>query len=171
MTSEQAKFLLDVFLPPVRKEHETTLRVLQAVPAGKESYRPHPNSRSTLELVWHIAGVDIWFLDGFVVGHFEMEDDTMPADFSTAADIASWYEDSFPPKLAKVANLPAEFWAAQLAFFGIFNLPAVMYLQFMLQHTIHHRGQLCAYLRPMGGKVPNIYGGSFDEPMEGHGNA
>jgi uncharacterized damage-inducible protein DinB len=42
----------------------------------------------------------------------------------------------------------------------------VIYLQFMLHHTIHHRGQLCAYLRPMGGKVPNIYGGSFDEPME-----
>jgi uncharacterized damage-inducible protein DinB len=42
----------------------------------------------------------------------------------------------------------------------------VMYLQFMLFHTIHHRGQLAAYLRPMGAKVPNIYGGSFDEPME-----
>ena len=167
MTPEQAKFLLDVFLQSVRKEHATTLRVLQAVPAGHESYRPHPNSRSTLELVWHIAGVDIWFLDGFVAGNFGMEDDTMPADFSTAADIALWYEDEFPPKLAEVATLPSDFWAAQLPFFGIFNLPSVMYLQFMLHHTIHHRGQLCAYLRPMGGKVPNIYGGSFDEPMEG----
>jgi uncharacterized damage-inducible protein DinB len=36
----------------------------------------------------------------------------------------------------------------------------------MMLHTAHHRGQLCAYLRPMDGKVPNIYGGSFDEPME-----
>jgi uncharacterized damage-inducible protein DinB len=143
MTPEQAKFLLDIFQPSVRKEHATTLRVLQAVPAGHESYRPHPNSRSTLELVWHIASVDIWFLD-----------------------IALWYEDEFPPKLANVVNLPAEFWAKQLPFFGIFNLPAVMYLQFMLNHTIHHRGQLSAYLRPMGGKVPNVYGGSFDEPME-----
>ena len=166
MTPEQAKFLLDIFLPSVRKEHATTLRVLQAVPAGHESYRPHPNSRNTLELVWHIAGVDIWFLDGFVAGNFDMEDDTMPADFSTAADIALWYEDEFPPKLANVVNLPAEFWAKQLPFFGIFNLPTVMYLQIMMHHTIHHRGQLCAYLRPIGGKVPNIYGGSFDEPME-----
>jgi uncharacterized damage-inducible protein DinB len=50
--------------------------------------------------------------------------------------------------------------------FGMFNLPAVMYLQFMLNHSIHHRGQLSSYLRPMGAKVPSIYGGSFDEPME-----
>jgi len=34
-----------------------------------------------------------------------------------------------------------------------------------MNHTIHHRGQLCAYLRQMGAKVPNIYGGSFDEPF------
>ena len=167
MTPDQAKFLLGAFLPSVQKEHQTTLRVLQAVPAGKETYRPHPNSRSTLELVWHIAGVDIWFLDAFVAGNFDMEDDTMPADFSTVADIASWYEDEFPPKLKKVTALPAEFWAKELPFFGIFNFPTVMYLQIMMHHTIHHRGQLCAYLRPMGGKVPNIYGGSFDEPMEG----
>jgi uncharacterized damage-inducible protein DinB len=52
--------------------------------------------------------------------------------------------------------------------FGMFNLPAVMYLQFMLNHSIHHRGQLSAYLRPMGAKVPSIYGGSFDEPMAEH---
>jgi uncharacterized damage-inducible protein DinB len=35
----------------------------------------------------------------------------------------------------------------------------------MLLHTAHHRGQLTVYLRPMGAKVPSIYGGSFDEPM------
>jgi len=166
MTPDQAKFLLEFFLPSVRREAATTLRVIQAVPPGHETYRPHPNSRSTLELVWHIAGVDIWFLDGFLAGNFAMEDDTMPAEFSMAADIALWYEDNLNPKLDKVAQLPAAFWATSLPFFGIYNHPAVVYLQFMLHHTIHHRGQLCAYLRPIGGKVPNIYGGSFDEPME-----
>ena len=49
----------------------------------------------------------------------------------------------------------------------MFNFPAVAYLNFMLSHTIHHRGQLAAWLRPMGGKVPSIYGGSADEPFEG----
>jgi len=166
MTPDQAEFLLNTFLPSVRKESETTLRVIRAVPPSQGAYRPHPSSRSALELVWHIASADIWFLDSFLAGDFDMEDDTMPADFSTTEDIALWYEENFNPKLDEVSKLPASFWAAPLPFFGIFNYPAVMYVQFMLNHTIHHRGQLTAYLRPMGAKVPNIYGGSFDEPME-----
>ncbi|MDQ6678111.1 MAG: DinB family protein, partial [Acidobacteriota bacterium] len=47
-------------------------------------------------------------------------------------------------------------------FRGLFQLPAVMYLSFLLHHSIHHRGQLSMYLRPMGAKVPAIYGESYD---------
>jgi uncharacterized damage-inducible protein DinB len=164
MTPEQAAFLLPIFFETLRREYPTTLRVLKAVP-DKGDYRPAPNSRSALELAWHLASADIWFLDGFLAGEFKMEDDTMPADISSAADIAVTYEEDMPAKLDKVEKLSAEFWATPMPFFGIYNLPAMMYLQFMLNHSIHHRGQLSAYLRPMGAKVPNVYGGSFDEPM------
>jgi uncharacterized damage-inducible protein DinB len=47
-------------------------------------------------------------------------------------------------------------------FRGRMQLPAVMCLSMMLHHSVHHRGQLSAYLRPMGGKVPAIYGESYD---------
>jgi hypothetical protein len=99
MTPEQAAFLLNIQLPIIRKESEITSRVIKAVPSTKESYRPAPHSRSALELVWHIASCDIWFLEGFLAGKFEMEDDSMPADFSNSADIAAWYDDEFGPKL------------------------------------------------------------------------
>ena len=42
------------------------------------------------------------------------------------------------------------------------QLPAVSYLTLMVKHGAHHRGQLSAYLRPMGAKVPGIYGPSGD---------
>ena len=45
--------------------------------------------------------------------------------------------------------------------------PAIVYLNFALVHGVHHRGQLSGYLRPMGGKVPSIYGGSADETWQG----
>jgi uncharacterized damage-inducible protein DinB len=166
VTPEQAALLLEIQIPLVRKETAITARVLKAVPPGQDSYRPHANSRSAIELAWHIASCDIWFLDGFLARKFEMEDDSMPADFASTADITSWYEDELGPKLYEVAKIPAEFWAKPMPLFTVYNFPAVMYLQFMLMHTSHHRGQLCAYLRPMGAKVPNIYGGSFDEPMD-----
>ncbi len=51
-------------------------------------------------------------------------------------------------------------------FMGAFQFPNVFYLIFLIKHSVHHRGQLSVYLRPMGGKVPSIYGGSADEPFE-----
>jgi len=163
----EASLLASVYLASVKKESVTTLRVIGAIPADKCQYRPEPNSRSALELAWHLAYGDIWFLKGFLIGKFEMEEeeDSMPGDITSPQDITCCYQDAFALKLAKVSKLTPEFWASRLSFFGMFNDPAVLYLQFMLNHSIHHRGQLCAYLRPMGGKVPNIYGGSFDEPM------
>jgi uncharacterized damage-inducible protein DinB len=47
-------------------------------------------------------------------------------------------------------------------FRGLFQFPAVVYVQLGLNHAIHHRGQLSMYLRPMGTKVPSIYGESYD---------
>jgi uncharacterized damage-inducible protein DinB len=165
MTPEQAGFLASVFLPSVQKEYLTTRRVLRAIPVEKDGFQPHPVARTTIELAWHLASSDVWFLDGFLTSKFEMEDDSMPGDLTDTADIVALYEEQFEAKFPEVARLAPEFWSTPLAFFGIFNSPAVLYLQFMLNHSIHHRGQLTAYLREMGAKVPNIYGGSFDEPM------
>ena len=50
-------------------------------------------------------------------------------------------------------------------FRGIFQLPAVAFLQSSMHHVIHHRGQLSTYLRPMGAKVPAIYGESYDSAL------
>jgi len=165
MTSEQAAFLASIFLPTVQKEYLITSRVLRAVPVENGGFRPNPVARTAMELAWHLASSDTWFLDGFLNAKFEMEDDSMPGDMSDTADIVALYEELFETKFPLVEKLSPELWATPLPFFGIYNHPAVLYLQFMLHHSIHHRGQLCAYVREMGGKVPNIYGGSFDEPM------
>ena len=52
--------------------------------------------------------------------------------------------------------------AEELDFFGMMKTPAVAVLGVMIKHSIHHRGQLSTYLRPMGCKVPGIYGPSAD---------
>jgi uncharacterized damage-inducible protein DinB len=60
---------------------------------------------------------------------------------------------------------------APIDFLGVLNLPAVFYLGFLSNHSIHHRGQLATYLRPMGAKCPSIYGRSYDEPFQPAGRA
>jgi uncharacterized damage-inducible protein DinB len=63
--------------------------------------------------------------------------------------------------------MPADELAKNISFFGMMEMPAVSFLGMANNHSVHHRGQLAAYLRAMGSKVPAIYGGSADEPMQG----
>ncbi|MBI3670258.1 MAG: DinB family protein [Acidobacteria bacterium] len=166
MQPEHAKFLADFILANCEREYPTTRKVIAAIPEAKRDYRPDPRSRSALELAWHIAHAEVWFAEGVASGEFQPEDETKPAHIQTVADVLAYYDRHFPVTLAKVKALSAEKFAQKVPFYGVYNEPAVVYLSFLNSHTTHHRGQLAAYLRPMGSKVPNIYGGSADEPFQ-----
>jgi uncharacterized damage-inducible protein DinB len=85
---------------------------------------------------------------------------------NTPEAIAGWHEVEFPKSVARIRALSREQLASIVDLFGFVQLPAVQFVGFSNNHIIHHRGQLSVYLRPMGGKVPSIYGGSADEPMQ-----
>ena len=78
----------------------------------------------------------------------------------------SWYDQNVARATARVRALTPEQLLTPVDFLGAFNFPAVFYLAFLNNHSIHHRGALATYLRPMGAKVPSIYGGSADEPFQ-----
>lgn len=164
MTPEQAHFLLtSVYLPQVHNEHKTTRRVLEAVPGDKCGYKPDPHSKTALELAAHIATSECFFMNGVAKGKFEFAG---PPALETPAAVLAWYDDNFPKASAAFATTSADDLVKTIDFRGVFNFPAIVYAGLMLNHSIHHRGQLSAYLRAMGSKVPKIYGGSYDEPIQ-----
>jgi uncharacterized damage-inducible protein DinB len=163
MTPEFAAGLCAMMLDGIQREAECTKRVLAAVPDNKSDYRPDPNARTARELAWHIANTDIQFLDGIADLNFSMESPEHKPE--TSADVVKWYDENMKRGLARVAAMSPEQLLTPIEFFGVFNLPAVAYLGFLNNHSIHHRGELATYLRPMGSKVPSIYGGSYDEPF------
>jgi uncharacterized damage-inducible protein DinB len=166
MTNEQAEFLLhQVYLPQIQNEHKTTKRVIAAVPADKCDWKPHPDSMGALELAWHIASADCFFINGVVAGKFE-RGGSMPESIKTSQDVVNWFDENFAKASAALAGLKGDDLTRMIDFAGVFNFPAIVYVGLMSNHSIHHRGQLSAYLRPMGAKVPRIYGGSGDEPVE-----
>jgi uncharacterized damage-inducible protein DinB len=83
----------------------------------------------------------------------------------TLAEIVAFYDDGFESDLARLSALSGEQLLQPADFFGM-SLPLYTLLNFAHIHTIHHRGQLATYLRPLGGKVPDIYGGSADTPWQ-----
>jgi len=166
MTNDQAEFLLTQFyLPQIQNEHKTTSRVIAAVPADKCDYKPHENSMGALQLAWHIAASECFFMNGVVAGKFE-PGGSMPESIKTAEDVVTWYNENFAKATGALSGLKGDDLTRMIDFRGVFNFPAIVYIGLMNSHSIHHRGQLSAYLRPMGAKVPRIYGGSGDEPIE-----
>jgi uncharacterized damage-inducible protein DinB len=75
------------------------------------------------------------------------------------------YDASTIASMQSTQTLPAEQALPARDIRGIVTLPAVSFLMIGLKHSIHHRGQLSMYLRPMGAKVPSIYGESYDSAM------
>jgi uncharacterized damage-inducible protein DinB len=164
LTAEFAQGYRAMTLDGILREAEITKKVIAAVPDAASSYRPDPKARTAKELAWHIANSDIQFLDGIADLEFNMA--TPEHKPQTSAEVVAWYDENMKRGAARVAAMTPEQLLTPVNFYNVFNLPAVLYLGFLNNHTIHHRGELATYLRPMGSKVPSIYGGSFDEPFQ-----
>ena len=162
LTGEQASFLLQNILPALKNEYRTTKAVIQAIPAEKGEYRPDPCARSAMELARHIAVAENRFLETVLTGVFDVQAAALPESVKTPAELAAWYAERFEKNLEALSKASTEQLTKIVDFRGMFQRPAVMFLQLAMVHTVHHRGQLSTYLRPMGAKVPAIYGESYD---------
>jgi len=163
MQPDQAVFLLhSVYLPALKNEHRLTKTVIEAIPLDKGDYRPDAISKSALELAWHIVMAEMRFMDALPAGDWDLSPRPRPDSIMNSQDLTQWYAVNFEPRYEKLTKLSDDQLLKIMDFRGIFQLPAVMYLNFLLHHSVHHRGQLSMYLRPMGAKVPSIYGESYD---------
>jgi uncharacterized damage-inducible protein DinB len=160
---DQATFLLQgVYLPGLKNEHRITKTIIEAIPLDKGDYRPDEISMSALGLAWHIVMAENRFMDAVLTGAFDLSPYPMPESIKNSADLLAYYSEAFESRLGKLAAMSTDELSKIVDFRGVFQLPAVMYLGFVQHHTVHHRGQLSMYLRPMGAKVPSIYGESYD---------
>jgi uncharacterized damage-inducible protein DinB len=161
-SADQAQALAAYTMADFEYEFETTGRVIEAIPAGQENYTPDGKSMTALNLAWHIASAEWFFLSSVCAGQFQSGESSRPESIKNAQDVMEWYKANVPQVVEQVRALPGESLAKVIDFFGMMQAPAVVYLALCRKHGVHHRGQLSAYLRPMGGKVPGIYGPSGD---------
>jgi uncharacterized damage-inducible protein DinB len=163
LTAEQAYMLVQsVLLGTLKNESRTTKSVLAAVPNANLDYRPDSCGKTAIELVRHIAVSENRFLECVASGIYDMASPALPDNVTAPADIATWYEQNFARNFEAVSKLSSEQLIKMVDFRGMFQRPAYFFLQLCLVHSVHHRGQLSTYLRPMGSTVPAIYGESYD---------
>ena len=163
LTSDQAAFMLHALgIPALNAEHPMTSAVIAAIPPERAGYRPHPDSRSAFDLAWHIVSAEIKYLDAIAAGVFPHDLRPIPDDIRKSSDILAWYTERFDPAMRRLETTSGDELLRIVDFYGLRSFPAIGLLQLILNHTIHHRGQLSTYLRPMGAKVPSLYGPSYD---------
>jgi uncharacterized damage-inducible protein DinB len=163
MGPQEAKTVGDFLIADFENEMQTTLRVIEAVPNDHLDYRPDSKAKTGLGLVRHIALEDEWLLNCIANGEFTPPpDDSDACGIMTPADASARYKEKLPAALNRVRAMSGEQLAKVIDLFGMIQMPGINFLGMTVKHSVHHRGQLSAYLRAMGGKVPGIYGPSAD---------
>ena len=163
MDPKEAKTVAEFLVADFTNEMQTTLRVIEAVPNDHLDYKPDSKSKTGLGLVRHITLEDEWLLNGIASGQFTPPPDGSDAcGIMTPADAVARYKKKVPAALDRVRAMSGEQLLKVLDMFGVMQMPAVNFVSICIKHSVHHRGQLSTYLRPMGSKVPGIYGPTAD---------
>jgi uncharacterized damage-inducible protein DinB len=153
-----------MMLESMERETETTRRVLAAVPEEKREFRPEPKARTAFELAWHLASSDIQFLEDIADLKFSPEP-RYREEPKSMSELVSWYAVHVNMALARVGVMSPEELLTPVDFYGVMTAPVFRFLLIANNHSVHHRAQLANYLRPMGARVPDMGGGSADEPL------
>jgi uncharacterized damage-inducible protein DinB len=147
-----------------KAERAAFVKVLKAVPQGKRDYRPDPKARTAVEIAWLIAAEEKALLILLESGDVDWKDTPPPA---TMDEIVTAFERDAERVDERLAKVDEAAWKKP----GRFLMGGTpvwedevgnMFWGFLFD-AVHHRGQLSTHLRPMGSKVPAIYGPSADE--------
>jgi uncharacterized damage-inducible protein DinB len=148
-----------------KQELPKFVNVLKAIPQARLDYRPDPKARTALELAWVLATEEAALVRLLDTGTVEWKDEKPPAHLDA---IVAAFEKSALAVNERIEKLDEAGWEKK----GRFLMGAAPawedsvgeFVWGFLFDEIHHRGQLSTYLRPMGGKVPSIYGPTADDP-------
>ena len=163
--------IAESILPEFDHETATTRMLLERVPADKAEWKPHVKSMALGQLAMHIAHLPQWTAIALERTEFDTNppDSPRPASpaFESVVNLLRSYDSNVSAARALVARTTdAEFmvqWTLKNGGKSMFSMPRIAVLRsFILNHAVHHRGQLSVYLRLLDVPIPNIYGPTAD---------
>ncbi len=163
--------IINSLLPEFDHEMATTRRVLQRVPEAQFAWKPHEKSMSLGELAGHLANLPFWSNAIAAAPALDLDESAdavalkMPSSSTT---LLTDFDRRVADARASLAqSTDAEMlapWTLRKGRQEIFTVPRISAIRtFVMNHSIHHRGQLTVYLRELNVPVPPIYGPTADE--------
>ena len=154
----------------VERELATTRRVLERVPEEHFDWKPHEKSMTLRDLAGHVATMPIWCELTLVQDGLDFKSPpNIPRDFTSRDGVLKTFDDHAAKFRAAMERLDD---SALEDMWTLANGEQVMYSAsrsyvlrvWCVNHMVHHRGQLCTYLRMLNLPVPAVYFNSVDEP-------
>ena len=165
--------IADAFLPEFDQEMSKTRQVLERVPEADHAWKPHPKSFSMGELALHLANIPTWTAVSLTQSEFDMNPDEPPdnpiRDFESVAALLATLDKNVKDARDAIASTDDQTfmadWTLKDSGKALFTMPrAAVIRSFVINHVIHHRGQLTVYLRLRDVPLPFIYGPTADTP-------
>ena len=154
----------EYFLKRWEQELAAFGKVLRAVPQDQLAYKPHEKCTAAGALAWQLADEQKQLSDLIDKGEANLEIGKHP---KKATDIVAAWDKATDELRKKLQKVDEKKWSSstKLVMGGKPVWTDTMENMFWgyLFDMVHHRGQLSSYLRPMGSKVPSIYGPSADD--------
>ncbi len=157
-------------LPEFDREMGLTRRVLERVPDGQFGWKPHEQSMTLGRLAEHLAELPQWLTRTMTDAGIDYTAER-PAGYRSpdtrGAVLALFDKHAAEARSALAGRTDAELlapWTLRHQGKEVFTMPKVSVVRgFVINHIVHHRGQLTVYLRMQGVALPSIYGPSADE--------
>jgi uncharacterized damage-inducible protein DinB len=161
--------LASAFLAELDNEAKVTRSVLERIPADKFGWQPHDKSMAFGRLASHVAEMFGWTKDTLKSDVLDFATmDYKPFEPQTTEELLAFFDEHIANAKATLAETSDETfmtdWTMRNGEQVYFTMPKVAVMRsFVMNHIIHHRGQLSVYLRLNDIPVPSIYGPSADE--------
>lgn len=160
--------IAQALLPEFDYEMATTRKMLERFPEDKSDWKPHDTCMTLGRLAGHVSEIASWVVPTIAQDKLVLDSSFTPRVIKSRAEALKQFDDSVKTSRESIAGASDETllkpWSLVAGDKPVLTMPRVAVLRsFVMNHMIHHRGQLAAFYRIAGVPIPSLYGPSKDE--------
>jgi uncharacterized damage-inducible protein DinB len=157
---------LDVFLDYLGKVHQRTVRVARCIPADKLEWSYREGKFTLGDLVRHIAAIERYMFVETIQGKPSRYAGCGKELASSLEEVLAFLESMHGESVEIISRLTAGDLNRKCTTPEGASVAVWKWLRAMVEHEIHHRGQIYIYLAMLGVPTPPLYGLTSEQVMD-----
>jgi uncharacterized damage-inducible protein DinB len=168
-TAAAGNAIASSLIAELEQEGSVTRKILERIPPETFDWKPHEKSMTMARLASHVAEMHGWTVSAVKDSELDFAKfDYKPFEPKTTQDLVDLFDKTYGEAIDALKSASDDIWFEPWSLKNgettYFTMPKVVVMRSMvLNHIVHHRGQLSVYLRENNIPVPAMYGPSADE--------